>query len=273
MKLVFNHPKLKLGKRSPRLDHRTLKLSKYLTPALPTPPIRAGYVEKVAQWPMYLNDSLGDCVIAAAGHMIQQWTAYAGEETQISNSAILTGYVQVGGYVPNNPDTDNGCDMLTALKYWRKTGLGGHKIAAFVSVDFTNQQEVEQAIALFGSVYTGLALPLVAQSPTQTGPNGKPCWSVAECGTNGDGSPGSWGGHCVPLIGYSNDPAGHPGTMLVTWGALYDMTWKFLNLYTDEMWAVLSSDWFEQSGQSPSGFNLAQLQADLSALGIESKSK
>jgi hypothetical protein len=253
-----------LGKKAPRLDHRTLKLSNYLTPALAAPPTRSGYLQKVAKWPMYLNDQLGDCVIAAAAHMIQQWTTYAGREVRITDSDVMLGYEQVGGYSPNDPSTDNGCDMLTALRYWRKVGFGGHRIAAYVSVNLKNPAEVAQAIYLFGGVYAGVALPVSAQEPTQTGQY--PCWSVPHYGLNGDGSPGSWGGHCIPLFGYSLDKAGNPGTMLVSWGELYDMTWKFLRAYGDECWAVLSLDWFNKVGVAPNGFNLTQLAADLRKL-------
>lgn len=269
VKPTLNVTKRQLGKRAPRLDGRTLKLAKYLTPSLPTPPLKAGYIDKVQTWPMYLNDELGDCVIAAAGHMIEQWTAFSSATSSpvlVTNKDILKGYEAVGGYVPGNPDTDNGCDMLTALKYWRRTGFGGHKVSAFVSVDYTNQKEVEQAIYLFGNVYIGLALPLTAQNPVTTEPSGLSCWQMTAEGTNGDASPGSWGGHCVPIVGYSSDPAGHPGVALVTWGEQYAMTWKFANTYVDEMWAVLSPDWFESNGDAPNGFNLDQLKADLAQL-------
>jgi hypothetical protein len=256
---------MKLGKRAPRHDPRTLRLSRYLTPALTPPPIRAGYVEKVPTWPMYLNDRLGDCVIAAAGHMIQDWTTYAGKEVTITDKDVLIGYEHVGGYVPGDPSTDNGCVILDALKYWRSTGFGKHKIAAYMAVDFNNHQQVQQAIQLFGSVYIGLWLPLSAQSP-RSGFNTKPVWEVPHAGPVGDGSPGGWGGHAVPLIGYSADPKGAPGTMVVTWGNLFDMTWNFLDAYCDEMWVCLTADWFDNAGKSPTGLNLAQLQADLQAL-------
>ena len=45
--------------------------------ALPAPPLNSGYVSEVADWPMFLNASIGDCTIAA--HMIQQRTQYAGK--------------------------------------------------------------------------------------------------------------------------------------------------------------------------------------------------
>lgn len=263
---TFNKPLRMLGKRAPRLDPRTFKLSHYVPPTLPAPPVKDGYIEKVGTWPMYLNDELGDCVIAAAGHMIDQWTAYSGSEKILSDADILTGYERVGGYKVGDETTDNGCDMLTSLKYWRSTGYGGHKIVAFAKVDHTSENEIQQAIAMFGSVYAGFVLPLSSQNPTYASETSKPCWSVPKTGLVGDGSVGSWGGHCVPLVGYSADPKGTPGTMVVTWGALYDVTWNFVKAYADEMFVVLSQDWINAESESPSGFKLAQLQADLAAL-------
>jgi hypothetical protein len=264
MKPVYNHPKFKLGKRAPRLDPRTFKLSKYLPKAIPPAPIADGYLTKVGTWPMYLNDTLGDCAIASAAHIIQQEVIYAGTGTPITNADVLLGYEKVGNYVPGEPTTDNGCDLLTALNYWRSTGYGGHKIAAYVSVDYTNPLEVQQAIAIFGSVYLGVQLPLSAQNPTQTGAN--PCWSVPSTGLAGDGSPGGWGGHAIPALGFSADPKGYPGLEVISWGQVYDMTWNFLAAYGDEAYAVASPDWVEKNGRSPSGFLWNDLLADLEAL-------
>ena len=259
---------MKLGKRAPRRDLRTLKLSDYLTPELPKPPIRAGYIDQVKSWPMLLNDSLGDCAVACPGHQIQQWTTYAGTPFVPRDKDILKAYEDVGGYKPGDPSTDNGCYILDVLKYWRKTGIAGHKILAFASVNFNNRTEMEQAIYLFGSLNVGVALPLSAQNPTHHDPLGfcKPCWSVPKGGPYGDGSPGSWGGHCIPIVGYSNDPAGYPGVEVITWGAVYDMTWPFIKNYMDEAWVILTQDWINAAGKTPTGLNLAQLQADLAAI-------
>ena len=55
----------------------------------------------------------------------------------------------------------------------------------------------------------------------------------------------------------------------MTWGQLQGMSWNFFNAYCDEAWAVLSgSDWLGGSpAMSPSGFDMAALQADLPRLG------
>jgi len=255
MATSYFHPVRKLGKRAQRLDPRTFKLARYLAPVLPTPPLEAGYIQKVSVWPMMLNDSLGDCVIAGAGHCIEQWTTYAGKPVVLTDQQILQGYEAVGGYVPGNPSTDQGCDMLTACNYWRQTGFGGHKILAYVEVDQTNLVEVKQAIYLFGNLYAGWQLPLTVQSAN--------VWSVST--RTGDGTPGSWGGHCAPVVGY-NASAAKGGVTVVTWGGLMPVTWNFLQIYADELYAVLSQDWLEANGYAVSGFNLKQLEADLQAV-------
>lgn len=250
------HQNMKLGKQAPRLDPRTFKLSSYLKKKLPPPPATESWIRKVPYWPMFLNDQLGDCVIAAMGHMIQQWTYYASQGKNmvvLSDAQILQGYRDVGGYVPGDPSTDNGCVMLDALKYWRRHGLASHKILAFVSVDPLNIVEVQQAVYLFGNLYAGMALPLAAQEPVDPSK-----WTVPTYGPYNDGSPGSWGGHCIPVM--ASSAFMHP---LVTWGQVWTMTRNFRTAYCDELYAVLSTEWIEANGLSPSNFNLAQLQADL----------
>lgn len=185
-----------LGKRAPRIDPRTLQFSKYLLApevVAPTPPPEVSWVMKVDDWGVLGNDVLGDCVPAAMLHSVQQWTHYAGTEVVPSDQDALRLYEAIGGYVPGDPSTDQGVDMLSALNYWRKTGITvgktNHKIAAYVQIDPKNRKQVQTAIMLFGNVFTGLQLPISAQP--QTG------WTVPDGGPFKDGSPGSWGGHCL----------------------------------------------------------------------------
>jgi len=255
--MFINGQLAKLGKNKAVIDHRTLRMAKYVTSVLPPPPAEVSWITKLKaaeQLPMYLNDKLGDCVIAAAAHMIQQWNFYAGHPAQPSDTDVLAGYCAVGGYQPGNPSTDTGTDMLAFLKYWRSSGLGGHKIGAFLAVDPTNLVEVRQAINLFGNLYIGVQLPVSAQ--------GQNAWTVPNGGINSDaGSPGGWGGHCIPLV--ASSPETHT---CVTWGASLKMSHNFLSDYCDEAFAVLSRDWINQRGISPQGFDFNQLSADLAAL-------
>ncbi len=255
-------PGRRLGRLSPRTDRRTLHMSKYVK-ALAPPPANCGYVSAIASWPMDLNDCLGDCTFAAADHMIEQWTGYANPPAVlITDEQTLDAYEAVSGYNPNDSSSDNGAVMLDVLKYWRATGIGGHKIVAYVSVNFKDHTEVMQAVQLFGNCYVGISLPVSAQNPVP-GFNGNPVWSTPGGGPVGDGAPGSWGGHSVPIVGYGVDGEGNAGTEVITWGQVYDMTWGFVDNYVEEAWAVLSADWIEPDKLAPSGFSLSELQADL----------
>jgi hypothetical protein len=240
---------VRLGKTSAKFDRRTLQFSKYR--ALPPVPKEVSWMAKLSNLGMMLNSDIGDCTIAAAGHMIQQWTTYAlGAAVIPSDASILKGYEDVGGYVPGDPSTDNGCAMLDVLNYWRKTGIDGHNIYAFVQVNPRNLDEVREAIYLFGNVYVGVQLPVSVQGADR--------WTVS---SGPDAEPGSWGGHCIPAVAMS------PETVtVITWGSILKMSHNFLTGYCDEMYAVLSTDWIGKIGTAPSGFNLTMLDQDLAAL-------
>lgn len=257
---------VKLGKARPRFDNRTLAAFQYMK-ALPPPPAKVSWADGFpdSKWGMLGNDIVGDCALACPGHQIMEWTYAAdGLANTVfpSTTQILAAYSAVTGYVIGDPSTDNGAVVLDVLNYWRKTGIAGHKIFAFVQVNPSNITEMKQAIDLFGSVYVGMQLPVSAQSPS-TGANGLPLWSVPPTGPIGNATPGSWGGHAIPVIGYGTDAKGNAGTEIVTWGQRYDVTWQWHHVYTDEAWAIITTDWLEANGNSPSGFDIASLQADL----------
>ena len=242
---------MRLGKDRARFDRRTLRLAKYVAGVTP-PPAECYFQERIGRraWGMYLNDTLGDCVIAAAAHMELQWSTYAGTAVTPTDAQVLSGYELVGGYVPGNPGTDNGCDMLTALTDWRKTGLCGKTVTAFALCGPV--QGLKMAVALFGNAYIGIQLPLSAQ-----GQNG---WHVDDSDPEA-AVPGSWGGHCVPVVGYNGN-----SLTVVTWGAILNMSWAFAARYMDESYAVLSPEWIEANGESVSGFDMGQLTADLAVV-------
>ncbi|MGC2138605.1 MAG: hypothetical protein WA627_12650, partial [Candidatus Sulfotelmatobacter sp.] len=163
-------------------------------------------------------------------------------------------------YNPNTGANDNGAQEIDVLNYWRQTGIAGHKIQAYMALEPSNHTHVMDGTWIFGGCYIGLALPKSAQAQTSN----KQIWSVPPSGTGGDGAPGSWGGHAVPVVAYDSR-----SLTVVTWGALQTMTWGFWAAYCDEAYAILSPDFLKQKdGQpvAPSGFNLAQLQEDLADL-------
>jgi len=254
--------KLKLGKHAARHDPRTLLLASYTTAALPAPPPALNLAPKVTgPWGMMDNDQLGDCTCAAAGHMIMEWTASSQSKMFTpSDKQIVGAYSAITGYNPSTGANDNGAQELDVLNYWRQQGIAGHKIQAFMALEPANHTHVMDAVWIFGGCYIGVALPKSAQAQTSN----KQVWSVPPQGTGGDGAPGSWGGHAVPVVAYDSR-----SLTVVTWGGLQAMTWGFWEAYCDEAYAILSPDYLEQKGGqtvAPNGFNMQQLQADLADL-------
>jgi len=241
----------KLGRKAIKTDSRTLALGRYLTPGLPPPPAAKDWTKGIAAWGMMLNDTLGDCTIAGCGHAIQIWTANTGSMVTVPDATIESYYEQWDGYVPGNPNTDTGGIELDVLNDWQKQGFAGNALMAFADPKPANLTEVRQSIALFGGVYIGLSLPLTAQN--------QDIWDVVPRG-GANAQPGSWGGHCVFVPKYDQK-----GFTCITWGQLKTMTVAFWNKYCDEAHALLAQDWLTAKG-APSGFDQAQLLADLKAI-------
>jgi len=249
-------PGYKLGKHRPKLDSRTLQFGAYLTANLAPPPATADWAKAVTQWPMMGNDQYGDCTCAAAGHMIEEWTANTGKVEILQDPTILKAY---NHFAQGNADA--GANMLDVLKYWRKTGIGGDKIIAFAQLEPHNNIQLQDAISIFGNCYLGLALPNFAVPPNTDFL--KIPWLVPAGGAVGNAAaPNPNNGHCVPAVAYDQR-----FIYVVTWGALKTMSWQFYDAYCDEAFAVLSSDWVnKQVGTAPSGFDMATLEKDLTAV-------
>jgi hypothetical protein len=241
-----------LGKTPPKFNKRTLRLGNYLIPdAPPIPPTKTYWEYKVPAWTMAKNDTVGDCTCAAIAHMVMLWTAHAGAMVTPSDTDVLAVYSAVTGYDPATGLNDNGAAITDVLEYWRTTGIAGHKIDGWASIDNTNQRTVKQAIYLFGGIDIGVNLPNSAMDQT----NAKAAWTVLP----DDG--GIDGGHSIPLFGYGAD-----GTTAVTWGQLQPMTWDWFAKYADESYAVVSKDWLDANGDAPNHLDIAALVADLAAL-------
>lgn len=155
--------------------------------AAPTPPPSADWVSQVKSWPMSLNDSIGDCTAAGAGHIAQLVNWYGrGQDAPVSDADVLAMYEAISGYNPADPSTDVGATLQDALNYWRKSGVGGNTITAFAQLDPQNLDLVRDCISLFGAVYCGLNVPQSAMDQIHAG---QPWTLVA-------GSP-ILGGHCL----------------------------------------------------------------------------
>jgi hypothetical protein len=248
---MADHSQMKLGRKAIKTDTRTLALGDYLTPGLPPPPPAADWTKGIADWGLMLNDQLGDCTIAGVGHAVQVWSINTGGEVTMPDNTIESYYQQWDGYVPGNPNTDNGGVELDVLNDWQKQGFSGHALLAFADPKAANLVEIRQSIALFGGVYIGMALPLTAQS--------QDVWDVVP-GNSAKAKKGSWGGHCVFVPKYDEH-----GFTCITWGQLKTMTVAFWKKYCDEAHTLFGQDWVTAKG-TPSGFDQSLLEADLKAI-------
>jgi hypothetical protein len=214
---------------------------------LPPIPAVVDELTRVSDWPMYLNDRLGDCTISAVGHMIEATTTYGhGTTVKITDGDVLAAYSAVSGYDPKTGANDNGAVMQDVLDYWRKTGIGGHRILAFAELDVRDLSQVAAALYLFGHVYTGLLVPGSAEDQFGAG---RPWAVVADDG-------GIRGGHAVDL-GYRDTTA----LAVVTWGSTQLVEYGFWAKYMEEAWVVIDQDWIDATGGSPPGLDTAQLNA------------
>ena len=245
---MADHSLMRLGKKPPKIDARTLMLPKYLLPtAPPAPPAKTYWEYLIREWKMLRNDTLGDCTCASAGHMLMNWTAHTKNEVVPTDEEIVSAYCAVSGYDRRTGENDNGAYELDVLNYWRKTGIAGRQILAYASIEPKNLEHVKQAIYLFGGVYMGVVLPRSAQS--------QDVWDAVK----DDG--GVWGGHAVPVLGYGRD-----GFACITWGQIKYITNAFWQKYVEESYAVLSPDWVDRDGIAPNHVDLTSLQSDLALL-------
>jgi hypothetical protein len=163
-----------------------------------------------------------------------------------------------GEYDPATGANDNGAYCLDVLNLWRKQGIGGHRIEAYMKIDSANRDQIKAAVHGFGGCYLGVALPETAGR--QWADRQHP-WTMPLCRICPSAQPGSWGGHAVPIVAYTSKYV-----WCATWGTTQRMSWAFLAHYCDEAYAVLSKDWAGEDLRAPNGFDYLRLQADLARI-------
>lgn len=237
----------KLGKRPVRHDPRQLYFASY-SDALPPPPPASDWTQGKTGWTMALNDTLGDCTIAAATHLQTLWTMNAGTSYVPTDQQVLEAYKAVSGY-DGTPNTDNGAVELDVLNFWRKSGIAGRAIAAFTKLNHLDQAHIKQACHLFGGIYTGVLLPDNFEDQMDAG---QP-WTL-----DPKFPPKPENGHAVPIVAYDEK-----GVTFITWGQLQKATWEWVAAAMDEAYGIVSTDFMTPQKQSASAFDFATLEQDL----------
>lgn len=243
---------MKFGRKPRGFDTRIPQMAALRAgQTLPPLPTVVNYASNMpADLGMMLNDALGDCTCAAVGHAIQVWTANAAGESKMltpPDNDILALYEIAGGYVPGNPNTDQGAMIQTVLTDWLNDPVDGNELAAFVEINQRDTDEIRRSIWECGVADIGFEVP--SYMPTSPG-------SIWDVNQHADQS--IIGGHSVDLVGYDRGA----GTFtVISWGARYTMTEAFLNKFCDEAYALANQAWVETTGQTPAGLTIAELEA------------
>lgn len=220
------------------------------------PTVSDDYVSAVMQqsrggWICWWNDSEGDCVCEDSGHQVMLHTANTGVITIPTAEDIQKLYEAVGGYVPGNPSTDQGCDETSMEQYLMATGLCGHKSAASGPLDPSNLDHLRWAVQIFGACRLGIS---VTDQMMQAFSAGQP-WDTLAGSIEG--------GHDVPIVKYDAQYA-----YVVTWGRLQPVSWALLGnpQFLEEAHCSVWPDWVRAGGTGPSGFSLQDMLADAAAI-------
>jgi hypothetical protein len=253
----------KLGKQEAEPRDTDFEFSDFAASIrLPTTPSRFGHENAYDDWRMLGNDRYGDCVWAGAAHehMLLNKVVH-GRDLAFTDDSVLNDYAAATGFDRNDPSTDRGTNVHDSLSYRRKTGIadaggGRHRIGAYVSLEPTNWEHLEQAAYIFGAVGIGFRFP---DSAMRQFANGEP-WSPVRSAT-------IEGGHYVPVVGSL-----HAATeaCAITWGKQQVFTVAFYEQYNDEAWAYITNEELRGDGTGLHGFDIEKLNAYLAAVGNSS---
>ncbi|HTW08560.1 MAG TPA: hypothetical protein VME46_13670 [Acidimicrobiales bacterium] len=253
---LYDTSGLRLGKKDAVRPAGLRDLRQYVPDGFPPPPASFGVLRdlQAVPWGMDGNDTVGDCTIAGADHVIAAENAWLGTEDPRPTLQVLEAQ-----YQQLSPG-DTGCVIAEVLRDWRADGLfsmpgGTNRIGLYAPFDHADQTEFCQVVSFTGIAYLGIQCPRSAQQQYA-----KQCqsgqlvpWTVVPP------SPIE-GGHCIVAVGYTT-----AGLYCVTWGGVVLATWEFIARYCDEAWALISQELGEK-GADTLGIDVGNLAADLDAL-------
>lgn len=211
---------LRTGKRPAQLDPRNIRMSEVLLKSK-TPLPKSYSVDKVhpgCHPKMYLNNKLGDCVMASQFELEDRFIfEEIGKASGITDAEVSKQYFKETG------GSDDGLVMQDAMNWWRRYGcVAGkkvRKIGGYVEINFHNPDEVKAAIMLYRGLPAGFELP---EDAMQTFVQHKPWTSTKH-------APDPSEGHCMVFCGWDGN-----NFQVWTWGAVQTMSAAWLEEYTDE---------------------------------------
>lgn len=274
--------KYKLGKQPHTDDPADLMLGNYLDADV----VKATYQTAIddalgeydssegiadSEWGMLLNDSLGDCVPAGLMHMQFVLARLGGHHFGMTDQAAELNYEKMGGYVPGDSSTDQGCDMRVAAKVFQKEGLidydgQKHHSGLYVFLEPGNVEELFFAVKEFKGAALGYRLPQSVMEQTDAAEEAgePPIWTY-------EADSPEVGGHCVPGFGRQQWvtqvlPSGLVVFKSVSWGRPVGVSEDLIKNKMDSGFIVVSSS-ILKDGQIE-GLDHQKMLHDAEALGV-----
>ena len=199
------------------------------------------------------NDKWGDCTCADCSHSLMVVTGLGRGPIIIpTEQQTLDLYSAITGFNPNDPNSDQGADMIQVANYIKNKGYLGHKMDNYGVLDPKNLDSVLWSTQLFGTCKLGINFPSFAMDQFDAGEPWDYTGQVYQIE----------GGHDVPIFQFQSAKNG-PLFYILTWGKLQKMTYSFYKEFVTEAIAPVYGDFVQSNGLTPSGFNLSTLLNDL----------
>lgn len=234
-------------------DRPTLWWHRYVDPITTQIPKVFGHYDKVTTWGMFANDRYGDCAWASSAHEVMVQNAANGRIVTFTDENVLSDYASTG-FDPLSGQNDNGTNMFQLYAYRKNNGIidaagTRHRIQAFLECR-EDADVLAAATYLFGAVGIGIRVYDWAEKQFA---NHQP-WDVQPGGT-------VVGGHAIPVVGRK----ANGNFLVVTWGALQEMTPAFYEKYAVSTFVGVTQDYLT-GDLSPEGLHSLQLAQDLPKL-------
>lgn len=200
------------------------------------------------------NDALGDCTAAGIGNHLRATAALAQFRLDVTVANAVQFYSKSTGYVPGDPDTDNGGVEVDVLSTALRTGFELDTQTLFPlwgSADPTDLNSMRNIMAGLSAAYMGVQL---SSADLWEDPDGNPApvWDTDTPAAYGDPTPDPEKGHC--LLGW--DYTGTADTdivTLLTWGAKQRATWRWVRSRMTEVHALAWRQLHAPGGLYPCG--------------------
>jgi hypothetical protein len=230
-------------------------LTTYQSGPLPVAPVK-WQPFRLLNWGPYGNDSVGDCVFAAAAHCWMALSRLLRQPWRVTRNEVVASYKTYCDSYNNGQDIGSIPDVV--LQDWHTKGMWGTKLDAWAPINHKDLGEVEQVLHSYGALMVCIQLPKPAYT-YQMGANyvrfRLPTWKLT--GTPDDNV--IVGGHEIAAIGYDAQYI-----YAVTWGVVVRITHAWWLKYVTEACAVVVPAVVKAGGFN--GLNVDSLVTDLAAL-------